>query len=181
MIARIVPYRIPVDELDALEAEIVERARASWPVGRTNRRAEFFFVDPRGDGLSVLVGDDPTVSAVIDLARRPSADAEELDVTVLQLGGPKRSGIVEALYGRVVRCAPDVVAEQAADLPAPSTSDLWARALLVSPDRDRALGVAVGTTQPALEEALAEFTLPGAVPDDYREVAYHFLGRVADE
>jgi hypothetical protein len=177
MIARLTPYRTSPAELTPLIDEIVALARPSWPVRSTNRRAEFFFLNrSTGDALSVVVGDDRPVTAVIELARAPSANPEEYDVRLLQLGGPTDSGVVDALFGRVVRCdraeLADVSFYGAATPTAPA---VWARGLLVGPDGALAVAVAVATEFAALEESLREFSSRSVAVDDYDDVAYHFL------
>jgi hypothetical protein len=177
MIARLTPYRTPPDELQPLIDEIVALARSSWPVKMTNRRAEFFFVSrSSGDGLSVVIGDDRTVTPVIDLGRRPSGAPEEYGVRLLQLGGPTESGVVDALFGRVVRCHADEPAELSFDGNTPPASpDVWARALLVAPNDALVLALAVASQFVALEESLRKFSARSITIDDYDDVAYHFL------
>jgi hypothetical protein len=176
MVARITPYRTRPDALEQLIEEIVAiaRARSHWPVQMTNRRAEFFLINTSsGDGLSLVIGDDRTVTPVIDLARRPSEEPEEYDVHLLQVGGPRESGVVDALFGRVVRC--EAVSEMSFDGDAvPASPDVWARALLVGPG-GRVLAFAVGTDRRALEHSLDKFSARSTQVDDYDEVAYHFF------
>lgn len=178
MIARLTSYRTRPDELQLLLDEIVAvaRARSRWPVEQPNRRAELFFVDTAsGDGLSLVVGDYRTVRPVIELARSPSKGPEEYDVHLLQVGGPRGSGVVQALYGRIVRCDPGAVSDLSFDGDAvPTSPDVWTRALLVAPDR-RVLAFAVGPDRGALEESLVKFSSRSAHVDDYDEVAYHFF------
>jgi hypothetical protein len=178
MIARMTPYRAPPDAVESLIEEIVAvaRARSRWPVERANRRAEFFFVNTSsGDGLSLLIGDDRTVTPVIELARPASEDPQEYDVHLLQVGGPRTSGVVEALYGRVVRCDPAEVSELSFNGDAvPTSEDVWARALLVAPS-GRVVTFAVATDRAALEESLTKFSARCTRIDDYDEVAYHFF------
>jgi hypothetical protein len=177
MIARLTPYQVPPDAVEPLIEEIVAlaRARSRWPVERTNRRAEFFFVNTSsGDGLSLLLGDDRTVTPVIELTRPASEDPEQYDVHLLQVGGPRTSGVVEALYGRVVRCDPGEVGELSFNGDAvPRSEDVWARALLVAPSGRVAFAVA--TNRAALEESLTKFSARCTRLDDYDEVAYHFF------
>jgi hypothetical protein len=177
MVARLTPYRTPPDAFEPLIDEIAALARSSWPVRRTSRRAEFFFVNrATGDGLSVLVGDDRTMTPVIDLGRRPSGEPEEYDVRLLQLGGPSDSGVVDALFGRVVRFDAAPPAELAVDGgAAPGSADVWARALLIAPDRALAVALAVAADFAALEESLRTFSVRSTRVDDYDDVVYHFL------
>jgi hypothetical protein len=178
VIARLTPYRTSPAELTRLIDEIVALARSSWPVRTTNRRAEFFFLDrSSGDALSVVVSDDRTVAAVIDLGRPPSANPEEYDVRLLQLGGPTDSGVVDALFGRVVRCNPAELGDFSLDGDAvPTSPDVWARGLLVAPDGGLAVAVAVASDFTALEESLRKFSSYSVAVEDYDDVAYHFLG-----
>lgn len=177
MIARMTPYRVPPDAVEPLIEEIVAvaRARSPWPVGRTNRRAEFFFLSTSsGDGLSLLIGDDRTVTPAIELARPASEDPEEYDVHLLQVGGPRTSGVVEALFGRVVRCDPGEVSELSFNGDAvPTSADVWARALLVA--SARVVAFAVAADRAALENSLIKFSARCTRLDDYDEVAYHFF------
>jgi hypothetical protein len=177
MIARITAYRTPADALAPLIEEIVALARASGPVRDTNRRAEFFFINrPTGDGLSVVIGHDHTVTPVINLGRAPRGEPEEYDVRLLQVGGPTDSGVVDALFGRVVRCEAAALTELSFDGNAvPASPDVWARALLVAPDRQLVLGLAVASDRAALEESLRNFSRRSATVDDYDDVAYHFF------
>jgi hypothetical protein len=178
MIARMTPYRVPPDAIEPLIEEIVTlaRARSRWPVERTDRRAEFFFVNTfRGEGVSLLIGDDRTVTPVIELARPASEDPEEYDVHLLQVGGPRSSGVVEALFGRVVRCDPGEVGELSFNGDAvPRSEDVWARALLLAPS-GRVVAFAVAADRAALEESLTKFSARCTRLDDYDEVAYHFF------
>jgi hypothetical protein len=178
MIARITRYRTPPDGVDALIEEIVAvaRARSPWPVERTDRRAEFFFVNTSsGAGLSLVIGDDRAVTPVIELGRRPTDDPEEYGVHVLQVGGPKGSGVVEALLGKIVRCDPGALSELSFNGDAvPSSPAVWARALLVAPD-GFVVVFAVGPDRAALDHSLERFSSRCAWVDDYDEVAYHFF------
>ncbi|HEY6585072.1 MAG TPA: hypothetical protein VIZ29_09510 [Gaiellaceae bacterium] len=178
MIARMTPYRVPPAAVEPLIEEIVAlaRARSRWPVERTNRRAEFFFLNTSsGDGLSLLLGDDRTVTPAIELARPASEDPKEYDVHLLQVGGPRTSGVVEALFGRVVRCDPAEAGELSFNGDAvPTSEDVWARALLVAPS-GRVVTFAVAADRKALETALIKFSARCTRIDDYDEVAYHFF------
>jgi hypothetical protein len=176
MIARITAYRTPADALEPLIEEIVALARSSGPVTDTNRRAEFFFINrSSGGGLSVVIGHDHTVTPVINLGR-PRDEPEEYDVRLLQVGGPTGSGVVDALFGRVVRCDLAAFPELSFDGDAvPTSPDVWARALLVAPDRQLVLGIAVASDRGALEESLLKFSARSTRVDDYDEVAYHFF------
>ena len=174
MIARITPYHAPPD---ALIEEVVAVARArSRPVERPDRRAEFFFVDTSsGDGLSLVIGDERTVRPVIELARPPSRDPEEYEVYLLQVGGPRGCGVVQALFGRIVRCDPGASGELSFDGGAvPASPDVWTRALLAAPD-GRVLAFAVGPDRAALEQSLEKFSSRATQVADYEEVAYHFF------
>jgi hypothetical protein len=181
MIARLVPYRTPPGTVQLLVDEVVAaaRVRATWPVRRTNRRAEFFFVDTStGGGLSLVIGDDRTVTPVIELTR-PVGDAEEYDVHLLQIGGPRQSGVVDARLGRIVRCDPDGVVDLSFNGDAvPRSPDVWARGLLVAVRGD-VLAFAVATDRGALEQSLQKFASRCVRVDDYDDVAYHFLGEDA--
>jgi hypothetical protein len=178
MFARITRYRTPPDAVEPLGEEIVAvaRARSAWPVRRTNRRAEFFFINTStGDGLSLVLGDDRTVTAVIELGRRPSDDPEEYDVQLLQVGGPGESGVVDALLGRVVHCDPGTVSELSFNGDTvPTSPDVWARALLVAPG-GQVLAFAVAANRAALEHSLHKFSAHCTRVNDYDEVAYHFF------
>ena len=178
MIARITSYQTPSDALQPLVEEIVAvaRARSRWPVERPNRRAEFFFVNTSsGDGLSLVIGDERTVRLVIELARPPSRDPEEYEVYLLQVGGPRGCGVVQALFGRIVRCDPGASGELSFDGGAvPASPDVWTRALLAAPD-GRVLAFAVGPDRAALEQSLEKFSSRATQVADYEEVAYHFF------
>jgi hypothetical protein len=177
VIARITAYRTPADALEPLIEEIVTLARSSWPVKRTNWRAELFFINrSSGDGLSVLIGDDHTVTPVINLGRAPVDEPEEYDVRLLQVGGPTKSGVVDALFGRVVRCDAAALTGLSFDGDAvPTSPDVWVRALLVAPDRHLALAVGVAADRAALEESLRTFSARCPRVEDYDDVAYHFF------
>jgi hypothetical protein len=179
VIARLTRYETPPDTVAQLVEEVVAiaRGRSGWPVQETGRRAEFFFVDTSsGDGLSLVVGDDRTMIPAIELERPPREDPEEYDVHLLQVGGPRESGVVDALYGRVVGCDPGAVEDLSFDGRAvPTSPDVWARALLLAPE-GRVLAFAVATDRAELERSLLEFSTRAPRVDDYDEVAYHFLG-----
>jgi hypothetical protein len=178
VIARITPYHTSSDALEPLIEEIVAvaRVRSRRPVERPNRRAEFFFVDTSsGNARSLAIGDDRTVRPVIELARAPSGDPEEYDVHLLQVGGPRGSGVVQTLFGQVVRCDAGDVDGPAFDGDAvPTSPDVWTRAILVAPDGE-VLVFAVGPDRAALEQSLEEFSSRSTQVDDYDEIAYHFL------
>jgi hypothetical protein len=178
MVARITRYRTPPNAVEALTEEIVAvaRARSPWLVRRTNRRAEFFFINTStGDGISLVLGDDRTVTAVIELERSPSDDPEEYDVHLLQVGGPKESGVVDALFGRIVHCDPGTVSELSFNGgTVPTSPDVWARALLLAPN-GQVLAFAVATNRAALDDALHKFSSRCTRVDDYDEVSYHFF------
>jgi hypothetical protein len=182
MIARLTAYRTTLDAVEGLIDEIVALARASGPARRTNRRGEFFFLDrPSGNGLSVLIGDDDTVTPVIELNRAPSDKPEEYEVQLWQVGGPTGSGVVEALFGRVVRCDAAAVAELNFNGDSvPTSPDVWTRALLLSSHRKLVVALAVASDRPALEESLRKFSARCTTIDDYDEVAYHFFRHAED-
>lgn len=177
MVARLTAYRTTPDAVERLISDIVALARASGPVRRTNRRGEFFFIDrPSGNGLSVLIGDDHTVTPLIDLGRAPSDEPEEYEVQLWQVGGPTGSGAVEALFGRVVRCDAAAVAELNFNGDTvPTSPDVWTRALLLSADGTLVVALAVASDRAALEESLRKFSARCTSIDDYDEVAYHFF------
>jgi hypothetical protein len=179
MIARLAAYQVPPVEVESLIDEVVAaaRARSGSSMLSGDRDAEFFFVDrPNGRGLSLVLGDDKTVSAVIEIPRSSSEQPAEYEVQLLQLGGPLSSGVVENLFARVVRCSPG----EAPDRPfhggaVPTSPEVWARGVLAGMD-GRVLAFAVATAHGALDEALNEFSSRCAHVDDYDEVAYHYLG-----
>ncbi len=118
--------------------------------------------------------------AVIELARPASKDPEEYDVQFLQVGGPRESGVLNGLFGRVVRCPPGAVSEQSFNGDAvPTSPDVWERALLVAA-WGQVLAFAVATDRAALEHSLRKFSARCTGVDDYDDVAYHFLGEVAN-
>jgi hypothetical protein len=178
MNARLTLYRAPPDAVEPLIDEIVALARAGsrWSVERASRRAEFFFINTSsGDGLSLLLGDDLAVAPVVELARPAAGDPEEYEVHLFQVGGPETSGVVEALFGRVVRCDPGEVSELSFDGDAVLRSTaVWARALLVAPS-GRVVAFAVASDHTALEDSLIKFSPRCARLDDYDGVAYHFF------
>jgi hypothetical protein len=180
VIARITPYHTPSDALEPLIEEIVAvaRARSRRPVERPNKRAEFFFVNTStGDALSLVIGDDRTVRPMIELARAPNRDPEEYDVHLLRVGGPRGSGVVQALFGQVVRYQAGAVDELSFDGDAmPTSPDVWTRAILVAPDGG-VLAFAVAPDRAALEQSLEKFSSRSKQVDDYDEVAYHFFLR----
>jgi hypothetical protein len=177
MVARLIRYETPPDAVGQLVEEIVAvaRVRGRWPVQQTKRRAEFFFVNTcTGDGLSLVVG-ERTVTPVIELERSSSGAPEECDVHLLQLGGPRGSGVVDALFGRVIRCDPGAVGDRSFNGDAvPRSPEVWARGLLVGPSGE-VLAFAVAADQAALEQSLEKFSSRCTRVDDYDEVAYHFL------
>jgi hypothetical protein len=106
---------------------------------------------------------------------RTPPDALQADVHLLQVGGPRGSGVVQALYGRIVRCEPGAVTELSFDGDAvPTSPDVWTRALLVAPD-GWVLAFAVGPGRTALEQSLEKLSSRSMQVDDYDEVAYHFF------
>jgi hypothetical protein len=176
MIARITPYRTAPDAVEALIQEIVALGRSSAPLEPSNRRAELFLVNrSSGEGLAVLIGDDDTVTPVVELDR-PHDQPERYDVHLLQVGGPPGSGVADALLGRVVRCDGAALADLSFDGDAvPSSPDVWARALLVASDRKRVVTLAIASDRAALEDTLRKFSALCARADDYDDVAYHFF------
>jgi hypothetical protein len=177
VIARIARYRPQPDGLEALVEEIVgvARARSMRGVERTNRRAEFFLLNTStGDGLSLVIGEDRTVAPVIELGRPPSEDPEEYDVELLQVGGPRTSGRVEALFGRLVDCDRGAVSGSFNGDAVPTSPNVWARGLLIAPD-GRLVAFAVGADSVAVEHSLQKFTARCPRVDAFDEVAYHFF------
>ena len=173
MIARLTPYRTPVDQ--PLLDEVVGLARASWPVQRTARRVELFLVDtPGSTALSLLIGDDRTAAAVIDVSR-PHDEPREYNVHLLQVGPPKESGVVEALYGRVVHCDAGAVEELSFDADSIPEPAVWARGLLVASERAEVAAFAVATDRTALEQSLTTLSAAAMRVEDYDDVAYHFF------
>jgi hypothetical protein len=173
VIARLTPYRTSVDQ--PLLDEVVSLARASWPVQRTARRVELFLVDTSGStALSLLVGDDPTAAAVIDVSR-PHEEPLQYDVQLLQVGPPKGSGVVEALYGRVVYFDAGAVEDLFFDTDSIPQPAVWTRGLLVAPGRGELTAFAVATDRPALEQSLATLSQAATRVEDYDDVAYHFF------
>jgi hypothetical protein len=141
----------------------------------STRRA-LFVNRPSGDGLSLVIGDDRSVAPVIALSRAPTGDPEEYEVRLLQVGAPTCSGVVDALFGRVVRCDATAIAAFARDA-VPACPDVWARALLVAPERDTGVAVAVGSSSAALDDTLSTFTASSAAVDDYDDLGYFFFAR----
>jgi hypothetical protein len=178
MIARITPYRSPPGDLAPLIDEVVAiaRVRSRWPVERPSRSAEFFFVNSStGDALSLVIGDDRSVTPVVELAQPPSDDPEEFSVHLRQVGGPTGSGVVDTLLGRVVRCEPGTVADLTFDGDAvPLSTAVWARGILVAEDGG-VLAFAVATDREALAQSLEKFDARCTRIDDYDDVAYHFF------
>ena len=175
MIARLSRYRVPVQAVAPLVDEVVSLARARSPSPAAH--AEFFFVDSAGgEGLSVLLADDESATPAIALPRPPS-DVQDYSVHLLQLGGPRRSGVVETLLGRIVWCDPEHLRDLSFNGDAvPASAAVWARTILVMPGRE-VLALAVATEQAPLEESLDKFAAAARSVHDYDDVAYHFLGR----
>jgi hypothetical protein len=171
--ARITHYRVHPGAIESLLEEIVAVA-PRWPVQPTNRQVEFFFINrSTGDSLSLVIGEDRSVSPAIELDR-PSEGGSEYDVRLLQVGGPRESGVAPSLFGRVVRCDPGTVSELSFDGDSvPTSSAVWARGLLVAPSA-QVVAFAVATDRVALDGSLQEFSARCAGVADYGEVAYHF-------
>lgn len=176
MIARITRYRTPPAAVSWLVNEVVAlaRARSHEFVRNPDRTAEFFFVDtPTGDGLSVVLGTSRTVMPAIDIEGAERGDPEEYDVQLLQLGGPRGSGVVPSLFARVVRGGPDA-AHEALDRDAvPSSPDVWVRALLLAAGGDL-IAFAVGTDWAAIDESLQTLSASATDVESFDDVAYHF-------
>ena len=176
MIARITRYRTPPAAVSWLVNEIVAlaRSRSHEFVRNPDRTAEFFFVHtPTGDGLSVVLGTSRAVMPAIDIEGADRGDPQEYDVQLLQLGGPRDSGVVPALYAKVVRGRPDA-AHEALDRDAvPSSPHVWVRALLRANGGD-VLAFAVGTEWAAIAESLQKLGAPAAEVESFDDVAYHF-------
>ena len=107
--------------------------------------------------LSTVFGDDAGVA-----------------VRLLLLGAPRRSGVVDALFGRVVHYTSEAEADPKQDdqLPAP---DVPARAVLVSTVGREALGIAIASDAGALHRTLGGSTTPSRSVKDYDDVACHFV------
>jgi hypothetical protein len=165
--------------MDGLLDEVVTVARrnAFSHVRDPKRKAEFFCVDrSSGACVSIVVGADATVTEAIVLALQPTDAPLEYVAKLLQLGGPRDSGVVEAMYARFVRCRTDAIPSASAlrRFPPPTSTQVWARALLVT-DTDDFVGFAVGTDRDALAGSLGELCTSSVSAGDYDEVAYHFL------
>jgi hypothetical protein len=177
VIARIAPSRTSPDVLEPLVEEIVAvaRARSRWPVEKPNRRAEFFLLNTSsGDGLSVVIGVDRTVTPAIELGRPPSEDPEEYDVHLLQVGGPRASGRVEGLFGLLVRCDAGSANDSFNGAAVPPSQHVWARALLLARD-GRLLVLAVGADSAALQDSLQKFSARCRQVEAFDEVPCHFF------
>jgi hypothetical protein len=159
--------------VESLLQEIVAVA-PRWPVQPTNRRVEFFLINrSTGDSLSLVIGEDRSVSPAIELDR-PSEGHSEYEVGLLQVGGPRESGLAPSLVGRVVRCDRETVSELSFDGDSvPTSSAVWVRGLLVAPSA-QVVAFAVATDRVALEGSLQEFSVRSGDIADYDEVAYHF-------
>jgi hypothetical protein len=176
VIARLTRYRTPPAALPWLINEIVTlaRARSDWVVRDRDRAAEFFFVDtPSGDGLSVVVGEGLSVMPAIDVEGAERGEAEECEVQLLQVGGPRDSGVVPALSARVVRCAPDALHDGFNGDAVPTSTHVWVRALLRAASGD-VLAFAVGTDRIALEDSLRKLTGQANEVNDFDDCVYHF-------
>jgi hypothetical protein len=174
LIARLTRYSTDPAAVDELTDEVIAVARAQrGATAAIERRAEFFLVEPsKGDCLSIVAGDNSTVCAVVELPRLARGEPQEYDVVLLQLGGPRGSGVVDALYGRVVYCAQAGGEETSAVHDVPASPHVWARAMLLGPDE--LVAFAVGTDRGVLEQTLGELVDRPARSEDYGEVAYHF-------
>jgi hypothetical protein len=161
--------------LDEIVAAARERSRSR--VHDLSRHAEFFCVDTAsGECLSIVVGDGPAMDATVELARPPSGPAENYVVRLLQLGGPRDSGVLDGMYARVVRCEGDAVPSESAlrGFPPPASTEVWARGLLAAETND-VVGFAVATDRHALAPSLEELCTANVLVGDYDEVGYHFL------
>jgi hypothetical protein len=162
--------------LPSLINEIVTlaRARSDWVVRDRDRAAEFFFVDtPSGDGLSVVLGEGRSVMPAIDVGAANRGEVEECEVQLLQVGGPRDSGIIPALLARVVRCGPVAVHDAFNGDAVPTSTDVWVRALLRAASGD-AVAFAVATEGLALEESLRRLTGQASEVKDFDDCVYHF-------
>jgi hypothetical protein len=176
VIARLTPYRTPPAAVPWLINEIVTlaRARSDWVVRDRDRAAEFFFVDtPTGDGLSVVLGEGLNVMPAIDITGADRGEAEEYDVQLLQVGGPRDSGVVPALFARVVRCGPDALRDAFNGDAVPTSSHVWVRALLCAASGD-VLAFTIGTDRVALEDSLRKLTSQATEVNDFDDCVYHF-------
>jgi hypothetical protein len=85
VIARLTTYQ--TDELKPLLLEVEAQARASSPAQRSNRRAELVFINTSsGEALSLLIGDDQSVTPVIRPSHPSTGEPHEYDVQLLQVG-----------------------------------------------------------------------------------------------
>jgi hypothetical protein len=176
VIARMTQYQTAPDTVGALVDEVVDVARRGSMAAVKQRKmvAEFFFVNTEsGECLSLLLGDDRSIAPVIELADQ-SGSSEELAVNLLQLGGPRDSGVVDALLGRVVRCPPHAVADVSFNGGAvPSSPEIWLRVLLGASNGD-VVAVSVGTDPASLQASLEKFSARCPAVTDYDDVVYHF-------
>lgn len=167
------------EEIDVLLDEVatVAHSRSSSHADDRSRHAEFFCVDTATvECLAIVVGDGPGVSGVIQLERPASGPAREYAVQLLQLGGPRDSGVLEGMYGRLVRCRGDALPSHSAlqGFPPPTSAAVWARGLLAA-DTGDVLGFAVAIDRDALAGSLRELCASNDPAGDYDEVAYHFF------
>jgi hypothetical protein len=179
VIARLTPYATAPLEVDSVLKEIVAvaRDRFSRHGHDLDLHAEFFCVDTEsGRCLSIVVGEREGMDAEVELARPPSGPPEDYVVWLLQLGGPRDSGVVEGLYARVVRCARTTVPGETAlrGFPPPASTEVWARGLLGAETRD-VIGFAVATNRDALTLSLEELCSSSVLVGDYNEVPHHFF------
>jgi hypothetical protein len=114
------------------------------------------------------VGDDESVVSAVEPERPATGEPRSYDVRRLEFAGPKESGVVDALFGRVVHCPLDVHDD------APLPPDVWTRAKLALPHGNQVVAI-VGSNKRSVEEAVAAFTARAKRVDDYEDTAYHFL------
>ena len=159
-----------VDEVVALA-----RDRARWPFHRSGLRAEFFCIDTSsGDALSLVLCDDLSVEPAIELERAANADPKEYDVLVLQVGGPRGSGVVDALVGYVARCGPGAAGELSFNgNTVPASPEVWTRGLLIGRD-EGVVAFAIGSDDEVVRDSLRRFIERSTNIGAYDEVVYHF-------
>jgi hypothetical protein len=159
--------------IESLLEEIVAVA-PRWPVRPTNRLVERFFINrSTGHSLSLVIGEDRSVTPAIELDRSSDGHSEYA-VRLLQVGGRREAGVAPSLFARVVRCDRNTVGELSFDGDSvPTWSAVWARGLLVAPSA-QVVAFAVATDRVALESSLQEFSARCEDIADYDEVAYHF-------
>jgi hypothetical protein len=90
----------------------------------------------------------------------------------LQVGGPRTRGVVEAVFGRLVRCGPGAVSELSHST-ATRCPDVWARTPCRTEDTGSRLRGRRRSRGPrGLVDAVQRLLYR---LDDYEEVAYHFF------